>query len=627
MPLKEHLDLSIEQQEDKYSGPFSLIETKTTVTSILEYDRTIRPSFTMREKFILEIIKENYKGNGNVGDSLFGLSYTEGLEQSLADKMSQMGLVFVGKEIPELSPESYAEACRTLFIQPGSSYAAGHKSYMKMLTTCHPDKVPQIVKEMLPLEPQDGSTFEFYGKKNQIKEKVKTLDLLKSEEFDVVKSEIIEFIKNFIENIIFDVGLILEKIYSKKDEISKEEKVRIYSETLVQNYGISFDEFHKLFEERKRKKDIWDNLKIRMESDIGEKFAITRDNIEKAWEIFQCYQGVSWEQAKNIDIIWGIGEWNESLYKKVDLDRNDAIVGAAFLRKRGSLWREKYGKKTYFPNGESLFVNIIKQIPKEKWPKDLIKLIQLLESEKFEENNIIILATKLQESTFQKPECFDEIMENIIKHPWSFSESYEEYHFEPTLIFGKGYTWQYGLYEQDYEIPLWLLFSHLYLNIAGGIPIKIGEKFLKKYFKDISVHEIVEIIQKMNKKDDPEEIFDSRINELTKDMPSRESWDLRNEILDIVDAIYEGLTITKFDDFHYEVLEKSRIGVESLPDGRLNLYFPVNGCEADATYKELHFTAKEVKTMYLTALESNILDSHKSVMRGLEYNSEEDRLE
>jgi hypothetical protein len=43
----------------------------------------------------------------------------------------------------------------------------------------------------------------------------------------------------------------------------------------------------------------------------------------------------------------------------------------------------------------------------------------------------------------------------------------------------------------------------------------------------------------MNKKDDPEEIFDSRINELTKDMPSRESWDLRNEILDIVDAIYE----------------------------------------------------------------------------------------
>jgi hypothetical protein len=50
----------------------------------------------------------------------------------------------------------------------------------------------------------------------------------------------------------------------------------------------------------------------------------------------------------------------------------------------------------------------------------------------------------------------------------------------------------------------------------------------------------------------------------------------------------------------------------------------VNGYEADATYKELHFTAKEVKTMYLTALESNVLDSHKSVMRELEYNSEEE---
>ncbi len=624
MSLKEHLDLSIEQQEDKYSWPFSLIETKITVTSILEYDRTIRPNFTMREKFILEIIKENNKWNGNVWDSLFWISYKEELEQSLADKMSHMWLVFVWKEIPELSPESYTEACRTLFIQPWSSYAAWHKSYKKMLSTCHPDKVPQIVNEMLPLEPQDWSMFEFHWKKNQIKEKVKTLDLLKGEEFNVVKLEIMEFIKKFIIRIIRDIESIFEKKYPEKGEISKEEKVKIHLEILIQNYWISFEEFYKLFAERKRKKEIWENLKIRIESDIWEKFAITRDNIEKAWEIFQCYQWVSWEQAKNIDIIWWIWEWNESLYKKVDLDRNDAIVWAAFLRKRWSLWKEKYWKRAYFPNGESLFAHIVWQIPKEKRPKDLIKLIQLLESEKFEENNIIILATKLQESIFQKPECFDEIMENIIKHPWSFSESYEEYHFEPTLIFWKWHTWQYWLYEQDYEIPLWLFFSHLYLNTAWWIPIKIWEKFLKKYFKDISVHEIVEIIQKMNKKDNPEDIFHSRIDELIKDRPSSEANELRNEILDIVYSIYNWLTITKIDDLHYEVLEETTIWVESLHDWRLNLYFPVNGYEADATYKELHFTAKEVKTMYLTALESNVLDSHKSVMRELEYNSEEE---
>jgi hypothetical protein len=42
----------------------------------------------------------------------------------------------------------------------------------------------------------------------------------------------------------------------------------------------------------------------------------------------------------------------------------------------------------------------------------------------------------------------------------------------------------------------------------------------------------------MNKKEDPEEIFDQRIDELTKDMSSRESCNLRNEILDIVYSIY-----------------------------------------------------------------------------------------
>ncbi len=625
MSLKEHLNLSAEQHTSKgsYSWPFSLIETKITVTSILEYDYKIRPSFIMNEEFILDIIKKNSKWNNDTL-SLFWLSYKEELEQSLADKMSKVGLVFVWKEIPEVSPESYLEACRTLFIQPGSSYAIWHKSYKKMLSICHPDKVPQMVKKILPPEPQDWSILKFHSNKNQIKEKVKTLDLLKSEELDVVKSEIMEFIKNFIKYIISDIESIFTKTYPEKNEISKEEKIKIHSELFIQNYWISFEEFYELFEERKNKEIIWNELKIRIESDIWEKFAVTRDNIEKAWEIFQSYQWISWEQAKNIDIIWWIWEWNESLYKKIDLDRNDAIVWASLLSKRGSLWREKYWKKTNFSNGESLFAHIIRQIPKEKWPKDLIKLIQLLESENFDENNIIILATNLKESTFQKSENFDEIMESIIMYPRSFSESYEEFPFEPTLIFWKWYTWNYWLYEQDYDIPLWLLFSHLYLNIARSIPIKIGEKFLKKYFKDISVHEIVEIVQKMNKKEDPEEIFDTRIDELIKDMPSREANELRNEILDIVDAIYNWLTITKIDDLHYETLEKTTIWVESLPDWRLNLYFPVNHYESScATYEELHFTAKEVKTMYLTALESNVLDSHKSAMRGLEYNSEE----
>ncbi|EKD66079.1 MAG: hypothetical protein ACD_49C00066G0003 [uncultured bacterium (gcode 4)] len=625
MSLKEHLDISKEQKtsKDRYLCPFSMISTREIVTSILKFDPKIRPSYIIEERFILERIKENNKWINYDWTSLFWLNYVEELEQSLAEKMAQTELIFVWKEIPDLSPESYIEACRILFIQPWSSYAAWHKSYKKMLSTCHPDKVPQIVNKMLPSKPQDWSILEFHSQKNQIKERVKTLDLLKGEELDVVKSEIMEFIKNFIENIIFEVGLILEKIYPKKDEISKEEKIKINSELLMQNYWISFEEFYELFEERKRMKDIWDNLKIRMESDIWEKFAITRNNVEKAWEIFQCYQWVSWEQAKNIDIIWWVWEWNEGLYKKVDLDRNDAIVWAAFLRKRWSLWREKYWKKAYFPNGESLFAHIIRQIPEEKWPKDLINLIKFLESNKFEENKIVALATKLQESTFQKPECFDEIMESIIKYPWSFSESYEEYHFEPTLIFWKWHTWNYWLYEQDYEIPLWLLFSHLYLNIAWGIPIKIWEKFLKKYFKEISIHEIVEIIERMNKKENPEEIFSDKIEKLTKDMPSREAYELENEIFDIVDAIYNWLTVSKLDDFHFDTIEKPRAWVESLPNWWLDIYFPVNRNMGSPIYETLHFTEKEVKTMYLTALESNILDSHKSVMGSLWHNSEE----
>jgi hypothetical protein len=42
----------------------------------------------------------------------------------------------------------------------------------------------------------------------------------------------------------------------------------------------------------------------------------------------------------------------------------------------------------------------------------------------------------------------------------------------------------------------------------------------------------------MNKKDNPEDIFHSRIDELIKDRPSSEANELRNEILDIVYSIY-----------------------------------------------------------------------------------------
>jgi hypothetical protein len=65
---------------------------------------------------------------------------------------------------------------------------------------------------------------------------VKTLDLLKGEEFNVVKLEIMEFIKKFIIRIIRDIESIFEKKYPEKGEISKEEKVKIHLEILIQNY-------------------------------------------------------------------------------------------------------------------------------------------------------------------------------------------------------------------------------------------------------------------------------------------------------------------------------------------------------------------------------------------------------
>jgi hypothetical protein len=90
-----------------------------------------------------------------------------------------------------------------------------------------------------------------------------------------------------------------------------------------------------------------------------------------------------------------------------------------------------------------------------------------------------------------------------------YSESYEEHEFVPTLRFGKGYTWPYSIYPQDFSIPLWLLFGHIYLNTTGVIPFRLGEKFVRKYLPDSTPHEVAKILEQLQQRIPGETILES----------------------------------------------------------------------------------------------------------------------
>lgn len=41
-------------------------------------------------------------------------------------------------------------------IEPGLTYAQGHKAYMRRLATCHPDIITRLALESMPEKPEKG---------------------------------------------------------------------------------------------------------------------------------------------------------------------------------------------------------------------------------------------------------------------------------------------------------------------------------------------------------------------------------------------------------------------------------------------------------------------------------------
>lgn len=57
----------------------------------------------------------------------------------------------------------------------------------------------------------------------------------------------------------------------------------------------------------------------------------------EAWAIFQTYAGMSWEETKDIDILYGTMRWwddSVDFYHALMLDKTDVMIAKRFLRKR-----------------------------------------------------------------------------------------------------------------------------------------------------------------------------------------------------------------------------------------------------------------------------------------------------
>ena len=94
----------------------------------------------------------------------------------------------------------------------------------------------------------------------------------------------------------------------------------------------------------------------------------------------------------------------------------------------------------------------------------------------------------------------------------------------------------------------------------------------------------------------------------------------RNQIENTLSSIYGWFDIELPDD-KWNDGDMSRIWVEILADWWICLYFPLNN-ESWETFEELRFSPKEVKTMYLAALESLCFESKSSASREISYSEE-----
>lgn len=603
------------------------------------------------------------------------------LNWDITTEKEHQNMVFLGKPMILVTPESYQSACETLGIEGCTPYAQAHKSYMRKLALYHPDRIIKIVLESLPSKPTKIIFSIDRGERTSLKEKHEAYkrDECSIEAFQEMRKEYIEWNLGMIEIELRNIVTSCEMHIGKKrsvwtdtpaDTIFSEDflnklKLEFWSspwpiqdrewfrKTIQREYlhlkyfDLSLEEFEEIQAKFVRKEQKWNEEFEKKKGDIGELYAKNRQTLMDAWEIIQSYHGMPWEQVKDIDIIYAEKDWYNDprwLYHAIEISNTDVIVVNAFLRKRGDLWT-RFGLNYDYDTGrmkkgeESSFSQVFHSFPEASRPHWLDNLKDLLMSRNYEPEKIQAQARKLREWKFTKPERFDRIMQSIEEHPWLYSESYEEHEFEPTLLFGKGYTWPYSIYPQDFSIPLWLLFGHIYLNTTGVIPFRLGEKFVRKYLPDSTPHEVAEILEQLQQRIPGKTILESWLEDYyEKSLAIQRKYNRNAKFSETDTDLYEDLerklwrcerlaqcidemnawpTVYLADDIG-DYGDSSRIGVEIAPNGSLSLYYPLmehDACEGKLC--TLHFLPKEVATLYLAMLESPILDSMDNVLNRL----------
>ncbi len=103
-------------------------------------------------------------------------------------------MVFLGKPMILVTPESYQSACETLGIEGCTPYAQAHKSYMRKLALYHPDRIIKIVLESLPSKPTKIIFSIDRGERTSLKEKHEAYkrDECSIEAFQEMRKEYIE---------------------------------------------------------------------------------------------------------------------------------------------------------------------------------------------------------------------------------------------------------------------------------------------------------------------------------------------------------------------------------------------------------------------------------------------------
>ena len=691
----------------EHSGPFSDRETRVTITSRLDLSHLAPTGVSSTTHEIRGLLSEQarllqYEKNLQFSGSIRDLKYNQYNITSLEERLTELRIkewtevgikdvVYVWKKTILVTPESYREACETLGIEVWSSYALAHKGYIRRLALYHPDKIMAQVLQAIPAKPKKVSlSSESWSEIKSLFQKFVawevSLDVLKEARKKYIRDEIgcievwvggsVRFLKAELEQNPIDTDEMERFLSAFSPEFIAWLRTTYYwadgkiwdmpwftktvqSEYLsTKHYGATLDEFYEICDNFEVECKAWDALRDQKTEAIWAIYAKNRDILMEAWAIFQTYAGMSWEETKDIDILYGTMRWwddSVDFYHALMLDKTDVMIAKRFLRKRWLLWKssDRYNYDSWnMIYTESIFQRIYIHF-KGKMPEGLEYLVTLLEDERiFDQDKIQAQAKILRAASFEKPEGFDSMMDSIGEYPENYSESFIEYEFEPTLRFGKGYTWQYGMYPQDYGISLWRIFAHIYANTTGTIPYRIGEKFIRKYIPESTPHDVVNILEQIVQWIPWNEIIELWTSEYDREIEKLHNTESSNPEDTIEKSQYpendkRWIQINtlqrkiqkceKLSEAIWEIqswlsirlhncigdgYEDTQIWLEIARDGWLSIYFPIMPhreyrWKLDAIY----FSPKEVATMYLAMLESPILDSMNELWWRLSYKS------